>query len=384
MPLECAEMLRTGQDPAPTRRLSVIVPFHRNLDQLRQCLRAVAAATAALPAAVAESEIIVAADGAVDDPAPLARETGARVLAIPGPQGPAVARNRAAEAARGDLLAFVDTDVVVHEQALARLAAHFLADRGLAAAFGAYDEAPADAGFFSQCRNLAHSFIHQRSSRDAHTFWAGLGMVRAAPFAAVGGFDERFARPSVEDIDLGYRLRAAGGRIVLDPSAQGTHLKRWTLWSGIVTDIKSRGVPWTQLFSRYGGMRNDLNVTFKYRACVVLAYLLLGSLIASLWQPLWLVAAAAWLAGLWWLDWPYYRFFISRRGVGFALRWFPFHVVHHLCNGVSFGVGRLLTLAQRWLGLSLPGALPPTAWTGRAVAESAREERAAARAGERS
>jgi len=374
----------TGRDPESSLRLSVIVPFHRNLDQLRQCLQAVVCATTALPAEVAESEVIVAADGAVDDPAPLAREVGARVLAIAGPQGPAVARNRAAEAARGDLLVFVDTDVVVREQALARLASHFLADSELAAAFGAYDETPADTGFFSQCRNLAHSFIHQRSNREAHTFWAGLGMVRAVAFAAVGGFDERFARPSVEDIDLGYRLRAAGGRIVLDPSAQGTHLKRWTLWSGIVTDIKSRGVPWTQLFSRYGGMRNDLNVTFKYRACVVLAYLLLGSLVASLWQPWWLVPAAACLAGLWWLDWPYYRFFISRRGLGFTLRWFPFHVVHHLCNGVSFGVGRLLTLTQRWLGLSLPGALPPTAWVGRALAGSARDERTPAEASERS
>jgi glycosyltransferase involved in cell wall biosynthesis len=355
-------MPKPGQISGPPLRLSVIVPFHRNLDQLRQCLEALRIAASQLPPTIGEYEIIVAADGAIDDPTDLAREKGARVLVVPGPKGPAVARNRAAELARGDLLAFVDTDVVVEGQALARLAMHFLTDPDLAAAFGAYDESPADAGFFSQCRNLAHSFVHQRSNREAHTFWAGLGIVRADAFAAAGGFDERFPRPSVEDIDLGYRMRAVGGRIVLDPSAQGKHLKRWTLWSGIVTDIGSRGVPWMQLFSRYGGMRNDLNVTFKYRACVVLAYVLVGCLVVAFWQPAFLAMVAACLAGLWWLDQPYYQFFISRRGLAFALRWFPFHIVHHLCNGVSFGLGRSLYLANRWLGVALPGSLPLTPW----------------------
>lgn len=347
----------------PPVRLSVIVPFHRNLDQLRQCLAAVRAATAELPTSVALAEVILAADGAVDDPASLAAEYDARLEVIPGPQGPAVARNRAVATASGDLVVFVDTDVVIHPNSLALLTRHFVSDPELGAAFGAYDEAPGDSGFFSQCRNLAHSFIHQRSSREATTFWAGLGAVRKDVFSAVGGFDERFPRPSVEDIDLGYRIRAAGSRIVLDPTAQGKHLKRWTLWSGIVTDIRDRGIPWTQLMSRYGAMRNDLNVTFKYRACVVLSYLLVAAIVASVWIPALLVLAGIILVTLWLLDRPYYGFFWSRRGLGFALTWFPFHILHHLSNGVSFATGTALYLARRWLGLALPGALPVTPWT---------------------
>src|SRR5262249_15079567 len=169
----------------------------------------------------------------VDDPSFVAEEAGARVLAIDGPRGPAVARNRGGADASGDLIVFVDSDVVVSDQALTRFVALFTAEPDLAAAFGAYDEDPADAGFISVARNLAHSFIHQRSRRDAQTFWAGLGAVRAKVFAAVGGFDERFAHPSVEDIDLGYRVRAAGFRIVLDSSIRGKHLKRWTFRSSV-------------------------------------------------------------------------------------------------------------------------------------------------------
>jgi GT2 family glycosyltransferase len=350
-------------DPTSDVRLSVIVPFHRNLIQLRQCLAGLANARRASIGIVQRVEIIVAADGAVDDPAALAREFGAELIEIEGPRGPAVARSRAAAIASGNVLVFVDTDVVVSEIALAQLARLFITEPDLGAAFGAYDEEPADAGFVSQCRNLAHSFIHQRSNREASTFWAGLGAVRADVFATVGGFDERFARPSVEDIDLGYRIRAAGFRLVLDPAIQGKHLKRWTFTSSVKSDIVDRGIPWTQLMRRYGGMKDDLNVTIAYRLCVVAAYALLISLVAAVRWPLALTMVPVLLALLWMLDRSYYRFFIRQRGLWFTLRWFPLHILHHLCNGISFAVGMGLSLLQRWLGVTTRDTLPAAQWT---------------------
>ena len=355
-------MLQFGGNGRGRLRLSVVVPFHRNLDQLRRSLGALRASATALTAEAELAELIVAADGAVDDPTAVAAEAGARIVTIAGPRGPAAARTIAASSATGDLLVFVDTDVVVHMDSLPRLAALFLAEPDLGAAFGAYDETPPDPGFFSQCRNLAHSFIHQRGNREAQTFWAGLGAIRSAAFAAVGGFDSRFARPSVEDIDLGYRLRLAGYRIVLDPEIRGTHLKRWTFGSSVKSDVMDRGIPWTQLLKRYDSLNNDLNITFAYRACVVLSYLAVASLVAAWWWPLLLATVPVLLGAIWFLDRPYYRFFVTRRGLPFTLGWFPFHVLHHLCNGLSFVIGTALYLGQRITGGALPGALPLTPW----------------------
>jgi GT2 family glycosyltransferase len=350
-------------------RLSVIVPFHRNLTQLERCLTAIQASP--LPGTAELAEVIVAADGALEDPGATAEACGASVLRIDGPQGPAVARNIAARTAVGDVLVFVDTDVVARPSALGRLAGHFSQDPQLGAAFGAYDEEPADPGFFSQCRNLAHSFIHQRASRNASTFWAGLGAVRARVFRTVGGFDPRFGRPSVEDIDLGYRIRRAGFRIVLDATAQGTHLKRWTLWSSIVTDVRDRGVPWTQLMHRYGAMGNDLNVTLRYRLAVVVAYVLGACVILAAVQPALLGLAAVLLSILWLIDRPYYQFFATRRGLAFALAWFPFHILHHVCNGLSFALGTGLYAGRRWAGFALPWTLPMAPWSARDTAAEA-------------
>jgi GT2 family glycosyltransferase len=335
--------------------LSFIVPFHRNLGQLSRCLTAIRRAA---PTA----ELLVVADTPADDPQRLVAASGARLLRLEGgPFGPAVARNRGAALARGDTLVFVDADVVVWDDAAARLEAALTGDE-VSAVFGAYDEDPPDPGFVSQAKNLAHSFIHQRSSRDAMTFWAGLGAVRATAFRSVGGFDERFRQPSVEDIDLGYRLTGAGFRIHLDPSIRGTHLKAWTWWSALRTDLVDRGIPWTQLLYRYGAMRDDLNLTWRYRVSVVLAYLLAISIVATYWRPYLAAVAAGCAALLLWLDWDYYAFFARRRGIAFAARWFPLHVLHHLSNGIAFIAGSVLARSARWLPARVPGALPPTPW----------------------
>jgi glycosyltransferase involved in cell wall biosynthesis len=332
-------------------RLSIIVPFHSNLPLLE---RALAGVTPLAPG----DELIVAADGAVDDCHALADAHGARVIDIPGPRGPAVARNIAAESASGDVLVFVDADVVASPETVERAALVFARDPEVTAVFGAYDETPSAPGFISQYKNLAHAYIHRSSSGPAKTFWAGFGAVRRDAFRAVGGFDRRFERPSIEDIDLGYRLTAAGGRILLDPTLAVCHLKRWTLWSMLKSDVLDRGIPWTQLILRYGQFGSDLNVKTTYRLSVVAAYLALLFALAALADARLAVGIVPPLALLAYWGWDYYRFFAAKRGLAFALGVFPLHVLTHLYNGVSFTLGTALFIAARKFDLRLPGGLP--------------------------
>ena len=276
--------------------------------------------------------------------------------------GPAAARNIAARAADGDVLVFVDADVVVSPGALARLMNLFDERPDLSAVFGAYDDHPADRGFVSQYRNLAHAFIHRSSGVDARTFWAGFGAVRRNAFLDVGGFDERFRRPSVEDIDLGYRLTAAGYRVRLDPALAAGHLKKWTLASVVVSDVRDRGIPWTQLIWRYGALNNDLNLRVKYRVSIVLAYLACAALAAAMFDPRAAAAVPLPLAAMMWLNAGYYRFFHRQRGAWFAVRVYGMHTLHHLSNGLSFACGTALFTAARVLHLQLPGALAIDPW----------------------
>ena len=337
-------------------RFSFIVPFHQGLAGLARCL-------AALDPLPPESELIIAADCAVDDYRRLASRHGARVITIDGPSGPAVARNVAAAAAVGDVLVFIDADVVVSRMGLARMTRTFVEHPGTVAAFGSYDERPAEPGFMSQYRNLSHSFIHHSSAIEARTFWAGFGAVRKDAFHAIGGFDERFDRPSVEDIDFGYRLAEAGYTVVLDPTLSACHLKRWTLGSAIVSDVRDRGIPWTQLILRYGALRDDLNLRAEYRWSVVLAYLAIASLAGAAYDLRVLAAVPFLMAGLIALNRRSLHFFYRKRGAWFAVRVGFLQVLHHLCNGLSFATGTALFISARYLGMHLPGTLPIDSWS---------------------
>jgi glycosyltransferase involved in cell wall biosynthesis len=155
------------------------VPAHNGTKVLPQSLAALAASD--LPRAC--WELIVVDDASSDATAELAASYADLVVRLAGaPHGPAYARNRGAEVARGDVVAFIDADVVVHPDTLRRLAWQCANDPKLGAVFGSYDDRPPSRGLVSQYRNLLHHYHHQESPGEAETFWAGCGAVRATVF----------------------------------------------------------------------------------------------------------------------------------------------------------------------------------------------------------
>jgi glycosyltransferase involved in cell wall biosynthesis len=247
--------------------ISVIVPVFNDLPMLARCLTAVFASRCR------PREVIVVDDGSSENVREVADRFDVRLIRTSaGPRGPAHARNMGAAEAAGDILLFVDADVLIQPDTIEKFADLFAARSEVAAAFGSYDDEPATPDFVSQFKNLMHHFVHQQAKGDAETFWSGCGAVRRARFLAAGGFDDkRYAKPSIEDIELGYRLRAAGHRIVLDKSIQVKHLKRWTLRNLVRTDIFDRGVPWTTLILERRQLPNDLNLHVLQRLSAMLA-----------------------------------------------------------------------------------------------------------------
>ena len=315
--------------------VSVVVPAHQASRVLPSCLEALAGSR------LRPSEIIVVDDGpSSDGTGEIARDRGARVVETAGPLGPGGARNAGVAAAAGDIVAFVDADVCVRPDALGDLAAVLERDASVVAAFGSYDTSPPGANFTSQYKNLMHHYVHQRGREDAFTFWAGLGAVRRDAFLAAGGFDaKRYPRPSIEDIELGGRLLAAGGRIRLVKTAQGTHLKNWTLPGLIRTDVFDRGVPWTELLLSSGGLPDDLNLGLRHRVGVAATGLAIAALPVALarrrfpWASVFLAGVATVAGG------DALAFLARQRGWGFAVRAIPLHLAYFAESGAAFLIG---------------------------------------------
>jgi GT2 family glycosyltransferase len=260
--------------------------------------------------------------------------------------GPAAARNAGANRATGDILVFVDADVLPHADAFERIRSAFESP-DLIAVFGSYDDAPEATGTVSSFRNLLHHHVHQRAAGPATTFWAGLGAVRRDAFLGVGGFDaERYRTASIEDIELGVRL-ARAGEIRLDPLLLGTHLKRWTLRSMVRTDFFRRGVPWASLLLRERAGTLVLNLGWRHRlsalACVVFAA---AVPVRRVGLAFW--SAAAFVA----LNRSFYALLLRRRGGHVASIGIALHALHHIVGiaaastALAAHVGRRLLMRE--------------------------------------
>jgi glycosyltransferase involved in cell wall biosynthesis len=314
--------------------VSLVIPVRDGGPNLRRCLEAIRACDPP------PWEVIVVDDGSTDDSARVTLAWGAQMLSTPKPgSGPALARNIGVDAARGEIVLFVDADVALHADAVGRVSHNFDADPGLAACFGSYDDSPASANFLSQYKNLLHHYVHQSARADAATFWAGCGAIRREVFLAAGGFSAHYRRPAIEDIELGYRLKAAGCKLHLDKTLQCQHLKRWTWRSLLRSDIFDRGVPWTRLILEGGGLIDDLNLKTRNRISVMAVYCMLAALVlGQVWPVAWSVAAMC-AAMLLMLNLSLYRFFAARRGWLFALRAIPMHWMYYWYNGLAFVIG---------------------------------------------
>ena len=262
----------------PLPFVSVVIPVRNDPGNLVKCLRSLKATL------YRHYEIIVVDDASTDDTRYVAEDFLVKVFRLETQSGPAVARNVGAEKSRGDYLFFLDADVCVKPETIGVVVDTFLSDSTIDALFGSYDNEPSEPNVVSRYRNLLHHSTHQLSNTDASTFWSGCGAIKRLVFFELGGLDPTYRRPSIEDIEFGVRLRKAGYRTVINKDIQVKHLKKWTFWSMIKTDVLQRAIPWTELILQEGEIPDDLNLRSSQRVATVLAYGLLVTAVVGAWH----------------------------------------------------------------------------------------------------
>jgi GT2 family glycosyltransferase len=334
-------------------RISVIIPAHNCEVMLRSCLDSLARSKTSV------HECIVVDDGsspALDPKTFTINNLEVTWVRLQTRSGPAHARNAGAAIATGNILLFLDSDVAISPHAVTLISERFEEDSKLDALFGAYDDWPSEKGLVSEFRNLLHTYVHRSANRISQSFWAGCGAVRRELFIYHGGFDSAFQLPCVEDIEFGMRLARGGAKVALMPEVQGKHMKRWTFWNMVKTDILQRGIPWTRLILASGQIPNDLNLRYSSRISVALVMSLCFVM------PLFFAFApfsAPVLQGMVWhwlfwgqlvtlvlLNWPFLRFLLGRRSVRFSLACGPLYFVYFLCCGLGFAAGTWMHLTS--------------------------------------
>ncbi len=213
------------QDASSTRTLSIIVPTYNRRERLRRLLLALETAHSGGTA----FEVIVPVDGSVDGTQQMLAELRTSYMLRVVEQdnaGPAAARNRALAIATGDVVVFLDDDVVPTPGLLERhLAVHDRDDRVVAIgpmlAPPGTDLSPWLAWEAATLRKQYNAMLQQRYAPTPRQFYTANASVRREHLVAVGGFDETFKR--FEDVELAYRLAERGVRFRFVPEAVVLH-----------------------------------------------------------------------------------------------------------------------------------------------------------------
>ncbi len=163
----------------------------------------------------------------------------------------------------------------------------------------------------------------------------------------LGGFDESYRRPCIEDIELGYRLKRAGHEIRLVKNLQVKHHKHWGPLSLFKADFFSRALPWTDLLLRERRFINDLNLKTADRVSVVSVYLLCICILGAFFWPLSLIPVPFLIALIFWLNRDLYHFFFHHRGALFLLKTLPWHWFYFLYSGIAFAIGLVRHLYKK-------------------------------------
>ena len=213
--------------------ISVIVPVFNSCGVIENCLKAIRNQKGIDPATY---EIIVVDDASSDSSAEKAGGLCDKLIMLQKNSGAATARNAGAKTASGDIIVFVDSDVILEPHSLSNLISVFEKDDQVSATVGRYSEMPTDKKPLNVYHNAFTRYHHDLSLKEIDWFWGALSAIRKEVFEDTGGFDERYQGASGEDLALGKILFDKGYRIAYVPEAQGTHAHQFTILSMLKND----------------------------------------------------------------------------------------------------------------------------------------------------
>lgn len=226
--------------------LSVIVPLYKDSTIFRESLESIVQSDYPFFEVLVVDDSI---DGIDADSLPPV----VKVIRTDGGVGPASGRNIGARESVNDILVFIDSDVVIKRNTLSRLV-ETMEREGPAGVVAIQSPVIRYSNFASVYKNVFLYYSFKRIAGQAPSFYTCCAMIRKRVFLCVGGFDERYRRPAIEDTDMGHKLAAAGAKIVVGAEIEVEHVKRYSLSGLVVLDFK-RAAGLVRLFLRRSCLR---------------------------------------------------------------------------------------------------------------------------------
>jgi glycosyltransferase involved in cell wall biosynthesis len=327
-------------------KLSIIIPVRDRADSLKRCLESLKKSY------MGQFEVIVVDDCSQKDCSEMVREYGYKALRLDKRFGSWYARNKGAELAGGDVLLFLDGDMLLQPNTLNRIH-NFFSSNHYAALSGICSGNATNGNLATQYKNLWMHYSYLRSPENFDWFISGIGAVKREVFFELKGFDVSFeTKTGGGDLEFGRRLKKTGQEIFLDKQLQAEHLKQHTLFSLIRNDY-NRSKGWFKLIlgkKLVGNVVKKLRIANIYPSFIIsvfAVFLLFLSLFLSFWSSKFLLLTI--ISGIIYLmvNYPLFRFLQKRAGKRFLIKAIPLSMVDHLVSGIGVVAGGLSYLGSR-------------------------------------
>ena len=288
-------MLKSKVKSDPKIRFSVIIPNHNGGGTLAEGLDAI------FRIGDSSIEVIVVDDASTDDSRTIADRYPIRWIWHDNCQGAAQARNTGAEAARGEILVFTDTDIILPPGTFEILEEDY-ADPETDGVIGLLQPITRYGNICSQYKNFYMHYTYNKLPDEVTVFYTSIASIRRESFIECGGFDGTYRSATIEDMEFGVRLTGKGYRILIDKKLQVEHIRHYTLISLLRTGfVRADGMTKIALRDRKNRREKSSYVTTSptFLAGIALSFItvffLALSLVFSCWNLV-LPAAVSYLA----------------------------------------------------------------------------------------
>ncbi len=260
--------------------LSVIIPYYNAPEKLERLLITLGKSKNA-----PTYEVIVVDDGSTKNFQFSISNFQCRVIRLKKNQGPAIARNRGVAAARGEFVVFLDGDVEVFPDTLSQIAKVFTADPDVVALTGVWVKEQRSKDFFPNFKALRDwSYWINERDKSGHYFLFStrIAAIKKAVFLRLGGFDETYPAPLVEDIELTYRI-ARRYAIIFAPQVRVRH--EFEGFFPIAKKYFLRAYYWTKLYAsrkKFDPVATTLQEAMTTISAVAVVFFGLGRMMFSI------------------------------------------------------------------------------------------------------
>jgi glycosyltransferase involved in cell wall biosynthesis len=215
--------------------ISIVIPNYNGSDTIAHTLDTVEKQS------FDDFEVIIVDDGSKDDSVALIRsriegKDNYTLSEQPLNRGAASARNVGARMAKGDILMFIDSDIMISEDTVKKVADFFDKHKDADAVVGLPDSENSFSNWASQHFNLRIHFNYINLPDRIGHLYTSICAVKKQAFDSVEGFNEQMM--SEEDPELGFRLSDAGYVIYTDKTLSVNHFKYISFWGLLMNDFK--------------------------------------------------------------------------------------------------------------------------------------------------